>query len=61
VLFNAAVAVLRLVPASSDSLARPNALALGIGAVLWVTQAIVAACLYSARELRTMSGPARTR
>jgi hypothetical protein len=61
VLFNAAVAVLRLVPASSDSLARPNALALGIGAVLWVTQAIVAVCLYSARELRSMSGPARTR
>jgi hypothetical protein len=61
VLFNAAVAVLRLVPASSDSLARPNALALGIGAVLWVTQAIVAVCLYSARELRTMPGPARTR
>ena len=61
VLFNAAVAVLRLIAVASDSLARPNALALGIGAVLWVTQAVVAVCLYSARELRAMPGPARTR
>ena len=62
VLFNAAVAVLRLVGvASSDSLARPNALAVSVGVVLWVTQAIVALCLYFARELRTMPGPARTR
>lgn len=57
VLFNAAVTVLRLARVSSDDLARPNALALSVGVVLWVTQAVVAACLYRARELRTMSAP----
>ena len=61
VLFNAAVALLRLIAAASDSLARPNALAISVGAVLWVTQAIVALCLYHARDLRTMPGPARSR
>ena len=61
VLFNAVVALLRLIGAASGGIGRPNALALGVGVLLWATQAAVAVCLYSARELRTMPGPARTR
>lgn len=58
VLFNAAVAVLRLASASSSDVARPTVLALGVGVSLWITQAVVAVCLYQARALRTLSGPA---
>jgi hypothetical protein len=36
--------------------------ALGVGGLLWLTQLVVAACLYQARELRTMaSAPLRRR
>jgi hypothetical protein len=61
VLFNAAIAILRLAGVGTDGLGRPGALALGVGALLWVSQAIVAACLYHTRELRTMTGPAGRR
>jgi hypothetical protein len=61
VLFNAVVAITRMVGPASASLARPATMALVVGAVLWVTQAIVAVCLYHARELRTMPSPARPR
>ena len=61
VLFNAAVAILRLAGARADNLGQPTALALTVGATLWVTQAVVAVCLYHARELRTMTNPARGR
>jgi peptidoglycan/LPS O-acetylase OafA/YrhL len=55
VLFNALVAIARLVGPESATLGRPGVLALAVGALLWVTQIIVAFCLYQARELRTMS------
>lgn len=54
VLFNAVVAVGRMLAPQADVLARPTILALGVGALLWVTQIIVAVCLYYAREVRTM-------
>lgn len=53
VLFNALVAIVRLTGQTAGSLARPGALALGVGAVLAITQGVVAVCLYHARELRT--------
>ena len=56
VLFNAVVAIARLVGPQASALGRPTAAALAVGGVLWVTQAIVAVCLYHARELRTMQG-----
>jgi peptidoglycan/LPS O-acetylase OafA/YrhL len=55
VLFNALVAIARLVGPESATLGRPGVLALAVGALLWVTQIIVAFCLYQARELRTTS------
>ena len=61
VLFNAVVAITRMVGPESASLGRPATMALVVGAVLWVTQAIVAVCLYHARELRTMPSPTRPR
>ena len=54
ILFNAVVAIVRLVGPESAALGRPTTVALAVGAVLWVTQAIVAVCLYHARELRTI-------
>ena len=54
VLFNAAVALLRLTGMEANRLGPPGTLALVVGATLWITQAVVAACLYWARELRTM-------
>ncbi|HUQ80856.1 MAG TPA: hypothetical protein VM076_06955 [Gemmatimonadaceae bacterium] len=54
ILFNAVVAVSRMLGPQADVLARPTLLALGVGALLWVTQIVVAVCLYHARELRTM-------
>jgi hypothetical protein len=54
VLFNAAVAIARLASPESATLGRPAALALAVGALLAVTQIIVAFCLYQARELRTL-------
>jgi len=55
VLVNAVVTVSRLVGAESQTLGRPGALALGVGALLWVTQIVVGFCLYQVRELRTMA------
>ena len=57
VLFNAVVAVARLLGQEPATLGRPGALAIAVGAVLMVTQIVVATCLYEARELRTMSSP----
>lgn len=59
VLFNAAVAIVRMVGPDAAALGRPTWQALGVGGVLWLTQVVVAACLYQARELRTM--PSRMR
>lgn len=62
VLFNAAVAMLRLVGPAPTTLGKPTVAALGVGGLLWLTQLVVAACLYQARELRTMpSTPLRRR
>ena len=55
VLFNAVVAIARLVGPESATLGRPATLALAVGTVVSITQIIVAACLYQARELRTMA------
>lgn len=55
VLFNAVVAIARLVGPESATLGRPGALALAVGALLALTQVIVAICLYQARELRTLA------
>ena len=57
VLFNAVVAIARLVGPASATLGRPGALALAVGALLLATQVVVATCLYEARELRTMASP----
>ena len=59
VLFNAAVAILRLVGAESSALGRPTTMALAVGALLWLTQGVVATCLYHARALRTMPSARR--
>jgi len=61
VLFNAVVAIARLAGPQASALGRPTAAALVVGSVLWVTQAIVAVCLYHARELRTMQTAPRRR
>ena len=61
VLFNAVVAIARLAGPQASALGRPTAAALVVGSVLWVTQAIVALCLYHARELRTMQTAPRRR
>jgi hypothetical protein len=55
VLFNAMVAIARLVGPDTATLGRPGLLALAVGALLLVTQIVVATCLYEARELRTMA------
>lgn len=59
VLFNAVIAVWRMIGPESDTLGRPATVALAIGALLWATQLVVAACLYYGRELRTMPSPLR--
>ena len=61
VLFNAMVAIARLVGPESATLGRPGALALAVGALLAMTQIVVAFCLYQARELRTMPQPTMRR
>lgn len=61
VLFNAVVAIARLLGPESTTLGRPGTLALAVGAVLMVTQIVVATCLYEARELRTMPLPPSSR
>jgi len=57
VLFNAIVAIARLVGPDASTLGRPGLLALAVGGLLLVTQIVVATCLYEARELRTMASP----
>lgn len=61
VLFNAVVAIARLVGPESATLGRPGTLALAVGALLAVTQLVVAFCLYQSRELRTMPQPTMRR
>ncbi len=62
VLVNAVVAIARLIGPESDTLGRPGALALAVGALLLATQVVVATCLYEAKELRTMpSSPSMRR
>jgi hypothetical protein len=60
VLVNAVAAVARLVSpdASLGPLAAPT---VAIGALLWLTQIVVAVALYQARDLRTMASPAGRR
>ena len=57
VLFNAIVAIARLVGPDASTLSRPGLLALAVGALLLLTQIVVATCLFEARELRTMAWP----
>jgi peptidoglycan/LPS O-acetylase OafA/YrhL len=59
VLFNAVIAVWRMIGSDAAALGRPTLLAFGIGALLWVTQIVVAVCLYFARDLRSMPSPIR--
>ena len=59
VLFNAVVALGRMLGPDAATLGRPTPVALTVGALLWLTQIVVAMCLYQARELRTMQSPAR--
>jgi len=61
VLFNALVAIARLIGPEPATLGRPGFIALAVGAVLAVTQIVVAFCLYQARELRTMPQPTMRR
>jgi len=61
VLFNALVAIARLIGSASATLGPPGTVALAVGAVVLLTQIVVAACLYQARELRTMASPPSVR
>ena len=61
VLFNAVVALVRMIGPDSTSLGRPATMALVVGVALWVTQIVVAVCLYYGRDVRTMPSPARPR
>jgi len=61
VLFNAVVAIARLVGPEPATLGRPGLLALAVGALLLLTQIVVATCLFEARELRTMAWPPSVR
>jgi len=61
VLFNAIVAIARLVGPDASTLSRPGLLALAVGALLLLTQIVVATCLFEARELRTMAWPPSVR
>lgn len=59
ILFNAVVAIARLAGPESTTLGRPGTLALVVGALVAITQVVVAVCLYYARELRTMPSSVR--
>ena len=61
VLFNAVVAVWRMLGPDAAALGRPGTVALAVGGFLWATQILAAFCLYSARELRTMPNAPRRR
>jgi hypothetical protein len=57
VLFNAVVAIARMLGPEAATLGTPTAQALAVGGVLWLAQGVVALCLYRARDLRTMDTP----
>ena len=61
VLFNAAIAVWRMLGPDASALGRPGTIALAVGALLWATQALAAFCLYSTREIRTLPNTPRRR
>ena len=61
VLFNAVVAIWRMVGPDAAALGRPGTIALVVGGFLWATQAIAAFCLSAAHELRTMPNASRRR
>ena len=61
VLFNAVVAVWRMVGPDASTLGRPGTIALAVGGFLWATQILAAYCLYSAREIRTLPNAPRRR
>ena len=54
VLFNAVVAVARLVSPDEGTLGAPAVQALVVAGVVLIAQIVVAFCLFQARELRTM-------
>ena len=61
VLFNAVVAVWRMLGPQAAALGRPGTIALAVGGFLWATQILAAFCLYAAREIRTMPNAPRRR
>ena len=61
VLFNAVVAVWRMLGPDVAALGKPGTIALAVGGFLWATQVVAAFCLYSAREVRTMPNALRGR
>jgi hypothetical protein len=61
VLFNAIVAVWRMLGPDAAALGKPGAIALAVGGFLWATQVLAAFCLYSARDVRTMQTVPRRR
>ena len=61
VLFNAIVAVGRMLGPDAAALGKPGAIALAVGGFLWATQVLATCCLYSAREVRTMQTVPRRR
>jgi hypothetical protein len=61
VLFNAVVAVWRMLGPDAAALGRPGTIALAVGGFLWLTQVVAAFCLYSAREVRTAPNAPRGR
>lgn len=61
VLFNAIVAVWRMLGPDAAALGKPGTIALAVGGFLWATQVLAAFCLYAAREVRTMQTVPRRR
>jgi hypothetical protein len=61
VLFNAVVAVWRMLGPEATALGRPGTIALAVGGFLWAAQLLAAFCLYSAGEVRTMPSAPRRR
>ena len=61
VLFNAVVAIARLFGPEASTLGRPATVAIVVGSFVCLTQIVVAACLYQARELRTAPSPVGAR
>ena len=61
VLFNAVVAVWRMVGPDASTLGKPGTIALAVGGFLWATQILAAYCLYSARAIRALPNAPRRR